>query len=302
MKIIKYFLLFVLRLVILSVTAGYIIASYYGDEIKNRIVGELNKHITIDIKVDFVDFSVYTFIEDFPNVSLDFRNVTALSSRSFNGRQFDVNTDTLMTAKKLSLQFNIRDIWRGNYSISNINAEDGILNIFMDSRNYGNYHFWEDDTSDTNSGIELNINDLRLEDMDFRYINLYAAQKGETYIERLKLSGNFSSDRYTLASKADLFIRSMYFDKVNYIDNHKVEAELEMNVDGERYMIEEAMLRIAGMPFNVGGSIYDGKDTELDLSVKGQDLDIRSFLSLLPEDYQKYTNDYESSGDFYFET
>jgi len=302
MKYVKYFAIFILRLLIVLIAAGYIVVTYYGDEIKSRIIAELNSSLTIEIDVKKVDFSVAGFFENFPNVSIDFLNIVAKSNPSFNKKDFKLSADTLFAAKKLSLRFNVRDIWEKNYRITKIYAEDGKLQIFRDRKGYGNYDFWEDSSSDTESNIELKINNLRLKNINFTFIDKFNSQKIEALAKDVKLKGNFASESYSLSSTAEVFVRSLYADNINYVDHHLIKADVDMNVNSDLYRFNKGKLFIAGLQFDVKGDINNIEPVELNLEVKGNDIDIQSFLSLLPEEQSKYSADYESAGDFYFET
>ena len=68
-----------------------------------------------------------------------------------------------------------------------------------------------------------------------------------------------------------------------------------MDVDNDLYSITGGLLKIAGLQFGVQGNVNAGNMTEVNLDINGQGLDIQSFLSLLPEEYRKYTENYKSN-------
>lgn len=302
MKYLKYFLLGILRLILIFFGAGYILITFYGDEIKNRIIGELNEQITVKIEVKSADFSPFSFFSDFPNVSLNFHDVTALSNPSFNRKDFKENADTLFQFELLSLQFDISDIWNENYEITHIRAEKGRMNVFIDKNGNENYIFWNSDSSSENSTIVVSIEDLKFRQVDLRYIDLQNEINIDAYCERMHLNGEFSSENYVINSSAELYMRQLKIDDINYIPYYKVNADLQLDVAGDTYKIQDGNLAVAGMNFDVDGVILDNETTELDLQINGKDLNVQSFLSLIPKEINNIDDEYKSSGDFYFTT
>lgn len=301
MKLLKYLLIFLLRSLIVLAMGGYVLIHYFGEDVKNKIISELNKNITTKIDVEDVYFDPFTFIRDFPNVSLDFRNITAHSNTNFNKSQFKENTDTLFSAEKLSLHFNIKDLWEENYSITNIWAENGSIYLYTDRNNNISYQFWQDN-NDESGNIDINIEDLLLKNMSIYYKDLYSEQFIDTKAARLKLSGKFGSDRYSIRTNADLFVTEYTIGKVTYVSYRNISSSTKIDVDGDLYRIDNGNLQVAGMIFDISGTIKNEEETSLDLSINGKNLDIQSFLSLLPEQYKEETKAYESEGNFFFDT
>ncbi|MBI4647853.1 MAG: hypothetical protein HY738_14995 [Bacteroidia bacterium] len=302
MKYFKFILIIILRLIILIAAGGYFLSKFYGDEIKNRIIGELNKQLTIKIDVEKVDFSPYTFLQNFPNVSVDLYNVTAFSNSKCDKKYFTINTDTLLVTGKLSLQFSITDIWKENYELTHIIAEKGRLNLFIDAKGNGNYEFWKSDTSQTGGNIEIKIKDLKIKDMALTYIDLYNDINIKSFTEFISLQGNFGSEKYLLVVETGMFTRHLTVGKVKYIKNHNVEIQVDMSVDKDLYAFKEGSLKIAGLRFDLTGTIKADKEPALDLVIKGDELDIPAFVSVMPPQYLKYTENYRNTGDLFFET
>ena len=66
-----------------------------------------------------------SFLNKFPKASLELRNVLVHSSPDFNSGAFTgINTDTLLAARNVSIEFKITDILKGNYTIERIRARD----------------------------------------------------------------------------------------------------------------------------------------------------------------------------------
>ena len=64
-----------------------------------------------------------------------FIHLPILILKQFNG----INTDTLLAAKFVSVEFKITDIIKGNYNIERISAKTGKMNFFTDTSGLVNY-------------------------------------------------------------------------------------------------------------------------------------------------------------------
>jgi hypothetical protein len=73
-------------------------------------------------------------------------------------------------------------------------------------------------------------------------------------------------------------------------------------VSGNLYALRKLKATINNLPVNLTGQIADNNTgMVLNLSLRGEELDIQSALSLLPEEDRKKFEDYKSSGLIYLE-
>src|SRR6476646_9605418 len=105
-----WFLRLFLRLTVifLSLCIGiavtcFIIVKYYQDDVKEYVVGELNKKLNTQVIIDGKDID-FTILKSFPYASLNFKNVKALDACDFSHK------DTLFKAAEISFQFNLIDV------------------------------------------------------------------------------------------------------------------------------------------------------------------------------------------------
>ena len=128
------FLIFILVTITLLGGTGFIIGYFYQDEVKEYIVGELNKQLNTEIIVDGKDID-FTVLKNFPLASVNFKNVKALEAIQSKKK------DTLFAAGEISLQFNIIDVFKKNYRIKRVEVDDANLKIRIDKEGNDNYHF-----------------------------------------------------------------------------------------------------------------------------------------------------------------
>jgi len=302
-RLLKFFrrLVYTISFLLLLLTgAGFIIAFYYGEEVKSYIIGELNKQLDTPVIVDTkdIDFSV---LRNFPNASLEFRNVKALDAVKSEKK------DTLFSAGVISLQFNIMDIFHENYHIKKIALENVNLNIRIDKKGNDNYHFLKKPDSTAvnkeSQALDFSIEKIEMKNLAVRYTDRRSKQDYFVVARKAQLSGKFSDEQYSLISKGELLVHHLRSDSTYYLKEKDTRYTLELDVNKEVYTFKNADVKISDLDFNVAGSI-DGssKTSVMDLIVKGKDMDIQSLVSLLPEKQREKFSDYESEGNFYFKS
>jgi len=291
-KYIKYVLIFLLSIILLIVVSGVVLAYFYEDEVKNLVVSKLNQNLLTEISVDDINFSV---LRKFPNASLEFKNVCIKSSTGINKKDFDINVDTLCFAEKLFLEFNIRDIFNKQYNIQKVNLENGKINILIDKSGNENYLFWEKKSNSGESNLDLKK--VELNEVKLHHINRIKELNYSTFIKAAELSGNLSQDVFDLTLDVQTINNFLEIEKISYLENRKLSAEITLGVDSINTVIHKGNINLSGIKFSINGNFGD----ELNLDIKGQDINIKSFLSLLPRSLISEIDDFKSEGLFYID-
>ena len=113
--ILEYVSAFVLITLLLLTIAGVVVVKFYGDGLQAYVMGQVNSRL--DSQVNVGEASVKVF-HKFPNTSIVLRDITIWSSHNFNTRDFEgEGADTLLTAEKVSISFNLFGLMRKKYMI-----------------------------------------------------------------------------------------------------------------------------------------------------------------------------------------
>lgn len=291
----RLFLTFFLLLFLLA-GAGFIIGYYYQDEVKEYIIAELNKKLNSQVIVDGKDID-FTVLKNFPYASVDFKNIKALDAGE------NANKDTLFNIGEISLQFNIVDIFNKNYHIKKIEIRNADIKLKIDKNGNDNFHFLKDTGDSTSSGFNFALEKILLEQVHISYVNKQQKLAIEGLVRRSDLSGEFSSEKYSLETSSDIFMEKFKSDSIVYLKKKNVHADVELGVDNSvsSYKISNGKVQIEDLLFEVYGNVISANNEELiNLGIKGKDMDIHSFLSLIPNEYRTNIKDYESEGEFYF--
>lgn len=290
--IIFFFILFI------AVAGGGALAGYYyQDEVKEYVIEELNKHLNTQLIVDGKNID-FTVLKSFPYASLDFKNVKALEVIE------NKKKDTLFKAGKISLQFNLVDIIRKKYDVKKIKIDDVVLKIRIDKNGNDNYHFWKSSSDTSVTAFSFALEKIVLTNIQFYYKNNKAGQNMDVLIKKSALSGKFSNSRYSLETASDLFVNHLEIEGSTFLRKKKIHAELALDVDNAMpsYKIKDGKIKIENLLFEVFGNVINtGREPIVNFGIKGKDMDIRSVLSLIPNQYKGIINEYESTGEFYFD-
>lgn len=299
-KVLKYSLISVGSLIILFFSACFVIVFFYEQEIKDYIIASINKNLRTEIKVDQINF---TILKKFPDASVELTNVWIKSTKDLRKSDFkDFRTDTLLSAKQVFLQFNIFDVLKKQYKLKKIQIEKGRICLFSDKSGRDNYHFWKTGNNSDTSTFQLKLKKITFKDVRFLYVDKAKNIMFSTHSNYFALSGDFSSDSYSMSTSGELFADKFIIDDVNFIKSEEMSVDLRLNVHNNEFIIEKGLLSVADFKLDVSGKIKIDKINNINLLIKGKEIDIQSFISLLPDKYSKFKKEYESEGNFYFET
>ncbi|HEV7230986.1 MAG TPA: hypothetical protein VGO45_06650, partial [Bacteroidia bacterium] len=235
----RLLLVLLIMLVVLTGT-GFILAWKYQDEAKALVISKLNEQLNTQVIIlpKDIDFSV---LRNFPNASVDFRNVKMLDAVQTDGVK-----DTLIKAGTISLQFNIRDIFNKHYVIKRIDLEDVIVNIWVSRDGKDNFHFLKTsaDTSTVRDTSAFSLDKILMKNIHVKYKNSKTKDNYEFTLRTADLKGHFNSQNYTLETDLTLFVDHIRNNKTVYIQNRNVVLATELDVTGGKYTIKKAELSL----------------------------------------------------------
>lgn len=275
---------------------SFFLVYIYEDDVKIIIIKELNKHLNCKITVDPQNIDL-TIIKSFPKCALEFKNILALESKDFKTQ------DTLLYAKRLSLAFDVENLFNKNYTINKIELEDSKVNLKVDKLGNSNYIIWKtSDSSVTNDSLKFALEKIKLTNVFLSYKNTKMKIKISTKLNEVEFSGKFKDTEYILNTSGLAYIDLFQVQKVKYLNNNKLKFDIKLDVSGKTFKIIKSDTKINSTLLNSKGTfVINDSLVSLDVIFKGSNLDISSTLSLLPENFQSKINDYESEGTFYAE-
>lgn len=280
----------IVSIVVISISLVFI----YEEDVVNLIIKELNKHLKTEVRIDPKNIDL-TILKSFPNCAIEFKELTAIESKEFK------SNDTLLYAKRLALEFNIKDLFNKNYTIKKIELEDANCHLKIDKKGRANYSVWESSqSSESNDSLKFALEKISLSNIKLSYKNSKTKIKLTTTIKKLAFKGHFNDENYALVSDGSAYVNMLQVEKVNYLQQKNIKFDVELDVNGSVYKIKKSITSINTTQL-ISDGVFFVQDSlqSLDLNFNGKNLDISTTLSLLPESFKSKINDYESDGEFY---
>ncbi|MEO6168449.1 MAG: hypothetical protein ABIO46_09430, partial [Chitinophagales bacterium] len=285
---------------LILLAAGMLVGVVFGDKIKELAVKELNKRLATEVLVKGdIEFSV---LSNFPSASITFNEVELKEALP--------EKNSLLTCEKISLLFNVWDIFGSNYAMKEIIAENGKLHLRINEDGKSNYNIFKPSTN-TSTTSKTSTNEFSMKIAEATLFNILIQYDDERssqhYLFDTKLStisGDFSADKFLLKIESDFISKKLSIDNINYLSDRqtKINGTLGVDLSENRYEIKDAIIEIANNSFTVSGSAQSlAEGNQLDLRLAGADLRIEELAALLPPEYATYISHFKSEGSIRFD-
>jgi hypothetical protein len=275
----------------MGLTAAYFLAKKFEPEVRDAVVYELNRHLSVPVEVEDINLSL---IQRFPYASLRFSNVVVPETGK-------TEPDTLIFIHDLYLQIGLLDFFRKNYSVSEAEINRGFFRMEILGVGQNNYKFWK--TSKDSSGSTLTIKDIEINDFTYQ-LSTYEGLEMEIEVIEGRANGNFGEDVFSLESRVDLIARSIgYADQKLYRDL-AVAGNVTLLIDGKnrRYEFDSPSIAMGKEDFALLGTYVDsGDDPVWEVNLRSERTDLQDAVNLVPIPNGKVFQTYAPEGKANFE-
>ncbi|MFN0032732.1 MAG: AsmA-like C-terminal region-containing protein [Flavobacteriales bacterium] len=291
MRILKKILLWLLGIIVLLVVAVFIVLRYYEDDVVNYAISQSKEKFKTRVEFGPADLA---FWETFPNASIRFTDV-------YVEETFETK-DTLLFAKKALLEFNLFDLFRGNYNIKAVDVQGALCRMKVDEEGKDNYHFWKTEESDS-SEVKMDIEALQLSDATVVYSNAKTQFYTWLYADNAEAKGFFTSSQFDLDAEADVLLHDLTSGDTRYANTQTVAlmATLNVNNESDQLLIKESEVEWGKALFNTTGSVDYKNETAYELNITATEVDLQDIKSSLPQSTQQTLAKYSADGEFNFE-
>lgn len=298
MRMLRKIVIILCIVLLFIVGAAAIFSSLFKDEISSLLIREMNKRIVTKIDVQEIKFSL---LRKFPNASVELRQVLIHPPATFSQENTgDPGQDTLLFARRFFLEFNINDMINKTFRIKRIHADRGSLYLKVNREGIPNYQFWVTDSDEDADTMHINLQDLKFSNLQFLVVNQVSDFRFAGFSESIRLKGDFSSRNFRLQAEANPFVQYLSLKGIQYITERPCRIDLEMSVDGNQYRIEKGNLEVSGMPFVTEGSFTTDENRNLDLRVKGENLNLTTIIRNLPASHRERFSQFALAGNLDF--
>src|SRR5688572_1144566 len=169
------------------VVLAFLLTTFYSAEIKQIIVGELNKSLKSPVQVQDIELSL---LRHFPYAAIELKQVNALDAPATGKKE------PLLQAERISLLFNMSGLFSRDVAVKKVVMKNGWLHVRIDKEGNDNYHIWKTSTDTAESVIDLQK--IMLSDVGITYQDLYSSQDYSFNVHDATLKGLFASKEFTL--------------------------------------------------------------------------------------------------------
>lgn len=293
LKILKWLSL----LLLLLFTSLIVIAIAYEDEIKQKVVKELNKKLNAEVSVKQIEFSV---IKKFPQASILFNDVEINSVKQEGTEKNPYWKRKLIKAKEISLQFNLFNILSKNYKIKKLEVEDATINLLIAKDGKTNFDILKKDSVSTSGqSVSFKLNSVLLSNVKINYYDPKIGNYIEVKIIDSKLKGDFFENNYTLDTKGNFYVVNLKLENTQWLKNRNLKTNFNLNVNNnEEFVFNNSSFNIEQLSFLIDGklNVPKNKNTIIDYVIKANEVNIHQLLSLLPTKYAEQAKEYDGSG------
>jgi len=283
-------ILWISLFVILSLPLiGYGLAWYFAKDLKAYAIAQINNRIEAKLEVGSIEISMF---RHFPNIGLHLEQVHIINKP-------EQGKGNLLSVKDAYINFNLWDVMTKNYQISNIILDSGNIDGFVDARGNYNYDIVKADSSKADSKFWLKLNYIELRNINFKHTQNQIVTA--FHINSLTATGTIKNNEIVFEQRSDINQLGIENNKTFICKNRVLKSYLhcDVNFDKEIFKIQKSSIVSEELNTGIEGNIYYGKESTIDLSVKGQEMKISSLASLLGLSLN--SNEYKSEGDIYID-
>ncbi|MGE0568255.1 MAG: AsmA-like C-terminal region-containing protein, partial [Bacteroidia bacterium] len=280
---------------LLSIATLISLVIVYEDEVKEIIIKEINKKINAEVRIAPENINL-TIIKSFPDCALEFTDIVCMEAVKKKNR------DTLFMAHQLQLRFSVKDLWEKNYKVKKILISEGFCRLKVNSNGQTNYNIWNKSGAEKSSSDSLSFELERIDVMEFNFYYKDNKQRFliDTYLSDVFFNGAFSSDEYELGLESEMKINRLLINSTNLFAEKNVIIKAKLDVIHNDYKIKSCNMSINKMNLNIEGQgSYKKRWENVKLKYNATNLDFKTILSLLKENYNERIKNYESEGEFY---
>ncbi|MEL6556906.1 MAG: AsmA-like C-terminal region-containing protein [Bacteroidota bacterium] len=296
----KKFLISVFVFILLLI-AGLIAAPIiFKDDIKAALDKEIEKSLNAKVFYDDESLNISLF-SDFPDISISIENFGIVGVDKFDG-------DTLLSVGKFGLGLDIMSVISGDQiGINSIDINKPSVMLIVLEDGTANYDIAKPsettattEESASSGGLSLQIKNWNITDGDLIYFDQTLPFYTTLHTISHNGSGNFESDVFDMITKTEIAAVSLGYDGVEYLTNKKVVADVTMGMDFPKstFTFKDNLITVNALPLSAAGflTLQENENIDMDFSFAGQEMSIKSILSLVPGVYNEYLEGLKASG------
>jgi hypothetical protein len=264
---------------------------FFQDSLIQRFVQEANKYLNTPVTIGKI---TVTALDEFPNLSIVFSDVYIEDSHA--------EKDTLLAARRISFRLNPIDVWNGTYDVKGLKIEDSYTRLYINAIGITNYDIIKPRGQGGGGAISFNLRDVSLINTRVSYADDEADLNHLFSGEDITASIEVDGDLYHILATGDVTSHHVGVSRRMFLVGKTFLADANVDYDDEDKLvtINPSTLKLREAVFDISGTYGFKEKNLIDLHAEGKNTDIQTVLALLPSDFSKQFEEYESEGDVYF--
>lgn len=287
---------------VLVLVLALVVPVLYRDQIKARLLEEVNKKINAQLQIGDVSATLF---KHFPMLTIEVEDVRLWGKEQFK-------SDTLLSLNAMSLSMNLMEVVRGErLNIRRFSLEGGNINLIELRDSSANWKITIPDTSTiapadtTPSTFEFKIENYKLSQLNVLYSSELSGMKADLQGLSHQGSGDFNLEAFVLATSTEIKDFSLTYKGIKYLNHLHAKAEVPISIDRKlskyTFTKNEFSLNDLKVLFD-GWLMIKAEDMDMDLHFSTPQTEFRYLLSLIPALYSNQFEKLKTSGSFKFET
>lgn len=273
-KILKTIFITAIALVIILLSLSLL----FEKQITRLFINEINKNMITRAEVEQVSFSL---LKNFPQASIELKNITIASPFSLPEEQENSNRD-LLRAEHLYVSLKLTHLIKKNYTVDRIYLKKGYVNILTGSDGKSNLNIWEKSSGSEGGGVSLDLKNIRIDKTFFSYINATTGFRISGEIDNASSKLSLSGNETTLALNSIIRLDSLLNRGKNILpDNFRSSVKGDMIISPGLLSFNNVTLTTSHQIINLDGVVKKSSGT-LDINAACADLDFAEISRLLP--------------------
>jgi hypothetical protein len=271
----KKYIAILLSIWLVIVIAGLIFSRSMQDKIIGILSDQVSKHLTTEIHIRKSDIH-FSVIKKFPLASIELRNVCFKIPPSVDLNESNpIKGDTLLFAKSLFLQLNLKSLINKKHELQRISLKNGYLQILSDKNGNSSLEIIrKKEKADTTNFA------ARIEELSVNNLTIYTSHKAnksqsQTFIKQGTASGTFTKNDFSVKLKTNGKVVNFQAKNQKIEPNQSFSIDTEIEHSKDRFTINRGYFNISNIPFTVVGTITPGDNTLVNLIFSANSIPIK---------------------------
>jgi hypothetical protein len=282
------YILLALAIVVVALVASVFL---FQEKIIQEFIREANKQLNTPVKIAKIEVSAF---DHFPQISIVFNDVYVEDSHA--------GEYPLLTASRISFQMNPFEVWSGNYTINGLKIENSETNLKLNSKGENNYAVIRKSETSNGSAVKFELKDVNLSNTKVNYVDFTSRQDMTFSSKDMVASISSENNKYTIEATGHLVTDKIHVGNTSLLGGKSFQVKSHLIYDDEKKFltINPSTLLLRKASFTVKGDYSWQTKNVINLETTGENTDIQTIISLLPEDIARTLDKYESNGEVYF--